>query len=80
MFHKTSYGNFSLPCDMDGFVAEANDGPWHFAIDHGAEKTHDDTGKLTQYGTWWEEEGFPAWRDAAISATEKANKALQDFR
>lgn len=70
-FHKSNMGSYgSSTCDMNGYVPEATDGPWDFAIDHRTERTHDEDGELTEYGQWWEEEGFPEWRDMAIEETK----------
>ena len=76
MFHKSNLGSFGegLRADMDGYVPEATDGPWDLALDHGTEYTHDQDGNLTEYGQWWQEEGFPEWRDDAVEATRKAAK------
>lgn len=80
-FHKSNFGSFgNLPCDMNGYVPEADDGPWDFAIDHGTERTHDENGELTEYGEWWEDEGFPEWRDRAVKETEEASKALSEWQ
>lgn len=76
MFHVSRLGAFgaSVHHDMNGYVPEAADGPWDFAIDHGGQDTHDpDTGELTDYGRWWEEDRFPEWRDEAIEATRSAH-------
>jgi hypothetical protein len=82
MFHRSNLGAFgwSLPCDIDGYVPEASDGPWDFTIDHGTEKTHTEDGELTDYGEWWEEDGFPAWRDEAVEATRKAEQSLTEWQ
>lgn len=81
-FHKSNLGRFGdgLRSDMNGFVPEANDGPWDFAIDHGTERTHDEDGNLTDYGDWWEEEGFPEWQDAALDAALEATKTLSKWQ
>jgi hypothetical protein len=57
----------------------SNDAAWDFAIDHGSERTHEGD-ELTEYGEWWEEEGFPEWRDRAVEATEEANAALNQWQ
>lgn len=77
MFHKTNLGAYgeNLTADMNGYVPEATDGPWDFTLDH-TERTHDDAGNLTEYGQWWEDEGYPEWRDAAVAATRQATEAL----
>lgn len=77
-FHKSNLCSFGegLRADTNGYVPEANDGPWDFAIDHGTGRTHDEDGELTEYGEWWEEEGFPEWRDAAVEATRQSTEAL----
>lgn len=81
-FHKSNFGSFgeSLPCDMNGYVPQEGDSPWDFAIDHGTEKTHNEDGSLTEYGIWWEEEGFPEWQDKAVQATKQSDKALSEWR
>jgi hypothetical protein len=81
MFHKSNLGSFGerLPSDMNGFVPESGDGPWDFCIDHGTEKTHAD-GELTAYGRWWELEGFPEWRDAAVAASDRNSVELDRWR
>src|SRR5690606_24968719 len=77
MFHRSKLGSYArfINADMDGYIPEAGDGPWDFAIDHGTELTHIG-GKLTAYGKWWEDEGFPAWRDEAIARPRLAFAAL----
>lgn len=82
MFHKTNLGSFGggIRADINGYVPEATDGPWAFTVDHGTERTHDDDGNLTDYGQWWEEEGFPAWRDEAVEATEQAEAGLREWQ
>lgn len=80
-FHKSNLGSFgaNLQSDMDGYVPEADDDPWQFSVDH-AERTHDESGELTEYGQWWEDEGFPEWRDEAVAATERSIAALTDWQ
>lgn len=81
MFHKSNYGAFgNVPCDKDGYVPEAEDTAFAFEIDHGAERTHNDDGTLTEYGQWWKEDGFPEWRDRAIEATAEASAALIEWQ
>lgn len=83
MFHKSNLGRFGegLRADMLGYVPEATDGPWDLAVDHGTESTHDpETHELTDYGRWWEEEGFPEWRDAAVETTRKATDGLHEWQ
>lgn len=81
-FHKSNLGSFggSLRADMDGYVPEATDGPWDLNFDHGSERTHDSAGNLTEYGEWWEEEGFPEIRDAAVAATTEAEAGLAGWQ
>lgn len=81
MFRRANLGRFgdSVPADMNFQVPEAGDSPWDFAIDHG-QATHNDDGTLTEYGRWWEEEGFPAWRDEAIAATKLAEAELAKWQ
>jgi hypothetical protein len=82
MFHRSNLGSFGegLQADMQGYVPEADDGPWDFTIDYGSERTHDADGELTEYGQWWEEEGYPEWQAAAIAATERATAALAEWQ
>lgn len=81
MFHKSNLGGYgdSLPSDQKGYVAELGDGPWDFVLDHG-ERTHSAEGELTEYGVWWEEEGFPEWRDQAVERTRAAVRAVDEWR
>lgn len=79
MFHNSNLGSNSVPCDLDGYVPEANDGPWDFVIDHGSNRTHED-GILTEYGIWWMEEGFPQWQQEAIQATTKVETDLVQWQ
>jgi hypothetical protein len=81
-YHKTNLGSYgeSLQADMNGYVPEAKDGPWDFAVDHGTERTHNNDGTLTDYGQWWENEGFREWRDATVKASEKAQAALAEWQ
>ncbi len=82
MFHESNMGSYAPSVsDMDGYVPEADDDdPWAFAIDHGDQETHDEDGELTEYGVWWEEEGFPEWRDSAVEETERALAALAKWQ
>lgn len=81
MFHRTNLGMYgNLPSDMDGYVPEDQDGPWDFNIDHGSERTHDENGELTEYGEWWENEGFPEWKAEAIASTAESEKELDEWR
>jgi hypothetical protein len=81
-FHKSNLGAFgeSLPSDMDGYMPEENDDVWQFAVDHGGHRTHDDAGDLTEYGQWWEEEGFDEWLAEAVQATTQAVEALENWQ
>ena len=81
-FHKTNLGSFgaNIQTDMDGYIPEASDGPWDFAIDHGTQQTHNEDGSLTEYGEWWAEDGFAAWRDAAIAGAKSATEALDAWQ
>lgn len=80
-FHKSNLGSFAggIKADINGYVPEANDGPWDFAIDH-AERTHNEDGSLTEYGEWWEEDGFPQWQEECVEATKKAQNALGEWQ
>jgi hypothetical protein len=81
-FHKSNLGSFGegVQADMNGYVPTADDGPWDFAIDHGSERTHDGDGNLTEYGEWWEEEGFPEWQAKAVEATRKAEAGIREWQ
>lgn len=81
-WHKSNLGMYGegLPADMDGFIPQAGDEAFDLNVDHGAERTHGDDGELTEYGQWWEDEGFPEWQAAAIAATEKAEAALAEWQ
>lgn len=81
-FHRTNLGSFAggIRADMSGYVPEATDGPWDLSVDHGTERTHDADGELTEYGQWWEEEGYPEWQAEAIAATESATAALAEWQ
>lgn len=77
-YHVSKLGSFgpTQHTDMEGYVPEADDGPWDLKYDHGLEVTHNEDGSLTEYGEWWEEERWPEKRDAAIEATREAEEAL----
>lgn len=81
-YHKSNLGAFggSITSDMDGYIPEAGDGPWDLAVDHGGLATRDEDGELTEYGEWWEEEGFPEWQEQAIAATEQASEACSEWQ
>jgi hypothetical protein len=78
MFHFSLLGSFGerLTRDLDGYVPSEGDGPFEFRIDHGDDQTHDANGDLTDYGRWWVESGFPAWKREAINGGECATAAL----
>jgi hypothetical protein len=82
MFHKSNYGTFgsNLPCDMNGYVPERNDSPFRGAWDHGTERTHDDGGELTEYGQWWEDEGFPELLERVAESLERADESLTEWQ
>jgi hypothetical protein len=79
-FHRGNLGAFgtNVVADTNGYVPEAGDSPWQFAIDHG-QRTHDDDGNLTAYGEWWENIGFPLWLDGATAATTRSIEALTEW-
>ena len=80
-FHKTNFGAFghNLPCDRAGYVPTAETGPWDLDFDFTA-PTHDENDELTEYGEWWEDDGFPALQDEAIRATKIAVGELALYR
>lgn len=81
-FHISNLGAFGggIPHDMNGYVPEAAAGPWDFQVDHGTESTHDASGELTEYGEWWESEGFPEWRSRAVESTKESIESLSDWQ
>ena len=81
-FHKSNLGSFAagINCDMDGYIPTEDDGPFDLNIDHGSERTHDEDGELTEYGQWWEDEGYPEWRDQAIADTAEAESRLAEWQ
>lgn len=74
-----AFGDESL-ADMNGYIPEDGDGPWDFAVDHGGRETHDEDGDLTEYGEWWEEEGFPDWVEKCERATKRSARALNKWQ
>lgn len=76
-YHNSNLGAYAPTehADMDGYIPEAEDGPWDLNWDHGSERTHNDDGSLTEYGEWWEEE-WPERRAEAVKATRKAEREL----
>lgn len=80
-FHATNMGAYAPATrDMNGYVPEADDGPWDLAFDHGTERTHGEDGELTEYGEWWEEDGWPELRDRAVHETAEAAGALREWQ
>lgn len=83
-FHISNLGSFSGHvaeyADMNGYVPTEETGAWDLSYDHGSERTHDESGELTEYGVWWEEDRFPEIRDAAVAATEKAEAGISDWQ
>lgn len=81
-FHKSNLGSFgeNLDADMNGYVPDAETGPFELSYDHGTERTHDDDGELTEYGEWWQDERFPEIQAAAIAATSASEAGLQEWR
>jgi len=62
MYHISNLGLNSNQCphtDIEGYVPTEDDGPFDLTFDHGSESTHDEDGELTEYGQWWEDEGWP---------------------
>ena len=82
MFHNTNFGDYGkgIECDIDGYVPEMGDEEWQFVVDHGVNRVRDERGELTEYGEWWVDEGFPAWRDRAIEQTKQAEYYLHRAR
>lgn len=81
-FHKSNLGScgVNVQADINGYVPTADTGPWDLTYDHGSEETHNDDGKLTEYGEWWENEGFPAIKAQAIRVTAEAEGAISDWQ
>lgn len=82
MYHVSNLGAFGPTdhTDIDGYVPDIDDGPWDMVYDHGAETTHNADDTLTEYGEWWEEEGWPEKQREAIKATAEAEKAVAEWR
>ncbi len=82
VFHKDNFGSFgeNLPADINGYVSTADTDPWDLVYDHGTEKTHATDGTLTEYGEWWESEGFPELQEEAIQATQDAEASIAESR
>lgn len=82
MFHKSNYGSFGggLPADMDGYVPEEGDDAFAGNWDHGGRATHHPDGTLTEYGEWWESEGFPDLLERATEVKERADEQLAEWR
>jgi hypothetical protein len=78
-YHKSNLGSFggNVPADIDGYVPDAKTGAWELHYDHGVEQTHNEDGSLTEYGEWWESEGFPDVQAAAIAATADAEDSIR---
>ena len=72
--HESNLGvcGRNIPTDKHGYIPTADDGPWDLDFDHGIEQTHDDDCGLTEYGVWWEDEGFPEVVRQAIVHVEAA--------
>lgn len=72
-FHKSNLGSFGadLPCDLAGYVPEADDRAEQFDVD----LVGDD-----QREWWYEDGGFEEWRDEAVKATAKAEAALAEWQ
>ena len=81
-YHISNLGAFSgdVTADINGYVPTADTTAWDLSYDHGTERTHDDDGNLTEYGEWFEGERFPEIKAESITATEKANEAVAEWR
>lgn len=55
-----------MPRDKNGMIPEEGDAPWDLDWYHGEDETHDEWGNLTDYGRWWESEGFPDQKALAV--------------
>ena len=82
MYHVTRLGKYGPQscADMQGYIPEADDGPWDLDYDHGMERTHDDDGTLTEYGEWWESDRWPEILAEAEKATSDAEKSLAEWQ
>lgn len=71
-FHKSNLGCFgeNLPCDMDGYVPEAEDTIDMFTVDLVGEDQQE----------WWKEDDFEEWRNAAVAKTAEALTALAKWQ
>ena len=80
-FHASKFGRYgqAIPADINGYVPTSDTGPYDLSYAH-EEPTHDHHGKLTEYGVWWEDDGFPAIRAAAIEATRAAEPAVAEWK
>ena len=80
-FHKSNFGAFGggLHADMNGYIPEAEDGPFDLAYDH-AERTHNADGTLTEYGEWWVEDRWPEIVAEAVKATAEAQESLREWQ
>ena len=81
-FHESNLGSFGddVQSDINGYVPTEDTGPWELTYDHGTEETHDRDGNITDYGKWWESDGFPGIKAAAIEATEKSEEAIGEWQ
>jgi hypothetical protein len=79
-FHKSNLGRFGegLPCDLDGYVPEAEDDPTTFSWDHSEfEEDYD------EYGNGYEGYAHERWSEfvtEAIDLTRRAEEALDEWR
>ena len=80
-FHKSNLGKFGdhLDADLEGYVPTAETGPWELTYTH-SHPTHDDNGNLTEYGKWWEEDGFSEIRAESVAAADEAVKAVERWQ
>lgn len=83
-FHKSLLGSFggsaAAAADINGLVPTADTTAFELTYDHGTEATHTETGELTPYGEWWQDERFPELKLAAITATEQAEAMVYDWQ
>ena len=82
MIRASRLGRFAqgLTTDLLGYIPEAHDGPWDLQPDHHKQATHYHDGTLTDYGRWWEDEGFPAWRQTCVAVVAEASVSLDGLR
>ena len=83
MIRASNLGRFAqgLTTDLLGYIPESADGPWDLQPDHRKQATHYHDGTLTDYGRWWEDEGFlgPGGR-RALAVVAEASVSLDGLR